>query len=387
MEATLQNILHHEFDAFAAKHRQPLHKHKAVSSIRQCRTAALGGHVQRCPAGHIERICYNACKYRFCPKCCALPKQRWLDTQKAKLLDCDHYHVIFTLPHQLLDLWGCNTRVMVDLLFQTATATLTELLGDDKYLGAVPGIIASLHTWGRNLSRHPHLHCLISGGGYSPEKRWKAVNNGYLLPFQVVRALFRGKFLAALRRAYQRGQIDLPEPLTPVQFQNLLNQLGRKVKWNVHVRERYAHGQGVVTYLARYLKGGPIRNQQLLKVTRDQVVFRYTDHKDQQIKTQPLNTGEFIARWLWHLPEHRQQTVRYYGLYHARQKEKRTLCRQALGQAPEPAVPFLDWQTYWQTLGQPAQSQCSVCGQPLLKGAVLARVHSPPRFMNGKANS
>jgi len=161
MEATLQNILHHQFDEFAAKYRQPLHKHKAVSSIRQCRTAALGGHIQSCPEGHIERICYNSCKYRFCPKCCALPQERWLATQKAKLLDCDHYHVIFTLPHHLLDLWGCNTRVMADLLFKTAIGTLTELLGDDKYLGAVAGILASLHTWGRNLSRHPHLHCLV----------------------------------------------------------------------------------------------------------------------------------------------------------------------------------------------------------------------------------
>ncbi len=385
MEATLQNILHDEFDDFAAKNRQPLHKHKAVSSIRYCRTAALGGHVQSCPAGHIERICYNACKYRFCPKCCALPKERWLDTQKAKLLDCDHYHVIFTLPHQLLELWGCNTRVMADLFFKTAIATLQELLGDAKYLGAVTGIIASLHTWGRNLSHHPHLHCLVSGGGYSPDKRWKAVTNGYLLPFQVVRALFRGKFLVALRHAYDRGKIAHPVNLAAVQFQNLLNILGRKVKWNVHVRERYAHGQGVVKYLARYLKGGPIRNQNLLEATHDQVVFRYTDHRDQQTKTQLLNTREFISRWLWHLPEHRQHTVRYYGLYHSRLKEKRAACRKALRQPPEADIPFLDWQTYWKRLGKSNQSQCSVCGQPLRQGLVLPRAHSPPATMTGRA--
>ena len=175
--------------------------------------------------------------------------------------------------------------------------------------------------------------------------------------------------------------------MTPVQFQNLLNKLGRKIKWNVHVRERYAHGQGVVTYLARYLKGGPIRNQNLLEASHDQVVFRYTDHRDQQTKTQPLKTRDFIGRWLWHLPEHRQQTVRYYGLYHARLKEKRTICRKALGQEPEPDVPFLDWQTYWQRLGKPAQSKCSICGQPLHKGLVLPRAQSPPEAMNGHVNS
>ena len=241
MEATLQNILQQRFKTYARQHPQPLHKHKTVQALMDCRTQVLGGHMQSCPQGHIDRIWYNSCKNRSCPKCSALPTERWLNSQKARLLDCDHYHVIFTLPHQLHALWWANNRIMTQLLFQAATSTLTELLNDKKYLGAKPGILASLHTWGRNLSRHPHLHCLVTGGGINHNNEWMPVKNGYLLPFRVVRSLFRGRFIAALRNAFRKGTLDLPTELNESTFHGLLNRLAKKTQWNVHIQERYAH--------------------------------------------------------------------------------------------------------------------------------------------------
>ncbi len=212
MSPTVQSIFQDHFDAYLKEHPQPPHKIKAARSIMQCRTEALGGHVQRCPHGHVEKVWYNSCKHPACPQCNALASERWLDKVKAKLLDCDHYHAIFTLPHQLNQLWWHNNALMANLLFQTASATLKELLGDEKYLGALPGMLACLHTWGRNLSQRPHLHVLITGGGWDG-KRWVAVTNGYLLPFQVVRKLFARKYIGALRKAYQAGELRLPADL------------------------------------------------------------------------------------------------------------------------------------------------------------------------------
>ncbi len=188
----------------------------------RCRTAAMGGHVTRCPNGHIEQVHYNSCKNRSCPQCNSLPTERWLDKQKAKLLECDHYHVIFTVPHSLIALWWCNQRLMSDLLFRSASETLKELLADPKYLGATVGILATLHTWGRDLSRHPHLHCLISGSGRTDTGEFKQSTSDYLLPYRVLRKLFRGKYVAGLRKANKVGKLQLPRGLSEAAFEQVL---------------------------------------------------------------------------------------------------------------------------------------------------------------------
>ena len=190
----------------------------------QCRTAALGGHVQACPDGHMSRIWYNSCRHRSCPQCAYLQTERWLTLQQARLLACDHYHVICTIPHDLNALWLGNVPLMTTLLFQTVRATLDTLLGDPQYLGAQPGIIAALHTWGQTLVLHPHVHCLVTGGGITPDGQWVAVRNGFLLPVRVVMAVFRGKVLAALRTAWERGDLQLPAALRPQPFLTLLTR-------------------------------------------------------------------------------------------------------------------------------------------------------------------
>ncbi len=171
MTATVGSVFRDHFEGYNKSYPQPLFKLKAVSAIIGCRTAAMGDHILRCPNGHIETAHYNSCKHRHCPLCNALPSARWLEGRQAIVLDCDHYHAIFTLPHYLLALWEYNNRLVGDLLFSCSVDTLRKLLDDPKYLGANVGILAALHTWGRDLAKHPHLHLLITGGGWTPELR------------------------------------------------------------------------------------------------------------------------------------------------------------------------------------------------------------------------
>ena len=179
---TLQTIFQDAFPAYEALHPLPAHVRKAARAIMQCRTAALGGHVQACPDGHVSRIWYNSCRHRSCPQCAYLQTERWLALQQARLLAGDHSHGICTLPHALNPLWLANVSVMTTLVLQAVRATLGTLLAAPKSLGAQPGILAALHPWSQTLGLHPHLHCLVTGGGRTPEGHWKAIRNAFLLP-------------------------------------------------------------------------------------------------------------------------------------------------------------------------------------------------------------
>ena len=381
---TLQAIFQKCFDSFSRTHRLSQHHRKAAQSIMECRTSALGGHVQKCPNGHMEGVWYNSCGHRSCPQCSHLPKERWLEKQKARLLGCDHYHVILTVAHEFHQFWWSNRRLMVEVLFQSARDTLFELLHDDEYLGVLPGVVISVHTWGRALGFHLHVHCLVTGGGLSLTGQWLAVKNGYLLPGKVVRDLFRGKFIAGMKKALRRGRLSLPEGMTPQRVENLCNKLGRK-KWNVCIRERYSHGRGVVTYLARYVKGGPISNQRLSGVDEKGVTFRYQDHRDGKVKPMTLTPEQFIERALWHVPEKGMQVMRHYGLYGRCGQELRDKCRAQLGQLPEQKPATLDLQSYWEKTGHPEKMRCPVCGERLIRGGQVPRGGAPPRVVYGQA--
>lgn len=365
MEASMQGIFAGCFSQYAQGKRLALRDHKAARAIIQCRTSALGGHLQRCPDGHVSRIQYHSCRHRSCPRCSALPKARWAEAQQARLLACDHYHVVFTLPHELLELWLLNRSWFIDALFQASRDTLMSLLREGRYLKAEPGIVMSLHTWGRTLSLHPHIHCLVSGGGLDASGSWTPVKNGYLLPVRVVKALYRGKLLARLWAALRGARLKLPEGMDAAGLSRLLKVLGRK-DWNVRLQERYAHGRGVMRYLARYVKGGPISDRRLVAVTPQRVCFRYTDHRDGKRKRMELSTDHFIQRVLWHVPEAGQHTIRHYGLYSHKARARRALIRAHLGQAPETeSVAPLDWQQFMEDSGGKDKGQCPVCGKRL----------------------
>jgi hypothetical protein len=237
---TLHTIFQDAFPAYEQRPPLPPHGRQAARALMQCRTAALGGHVQECPDGHISRIWYNACRHRACPPCADLQTERWLALQRARLLACDHDHVIFTLPHDLHPRWLANVPLMTTRVFQAVRDTLGTLLADPQSLGAQPGILAALHTWSQTLGLHPHVHCLVTGGGLTADGTWQAVRTGLLLPVRVVMAVFQGKLLAAIRQAVARAEVALPEGMRQQQQLNLLTRLGppRQTTWNVHRRER-----------------------------------------------------------------------------------------------------------------------------------------------------
>jgi hypothetical protein len=357
----------------------------------QCRTAALGGHIQACPAGQMSRLWSNACRHRSCPPYASLQTERWLALQRARLLACDHFHVIFTLPHDLNPLWLANVPVMTTLVFQAVRDTLVALRAAPKDLGAQPGILAALHTWSQTLVLHPHIHCLVTGGGLTPDGPWTAVRHGFLLPARVVMAVLRGTLLAAIRQALARAELALPEGVRPQQMLHLRTRLGHPTttKWNVWIMERYRHGAGVVTSLARSLRGGPIQNARLMAYDGDRVTFtcrarhEEADGDRPSIQRLTFSVADFLQRWLLHVPVPQTRVVRSYGLYHPTPADALAICRAALGQPPVEVPARLDWQTGCAQRGDAHPEQCPTCGQLLVCTGVIPRGGAPPPVLAG----
>jgi len=382
MECTLRGIFQQHFESYAERHRLPAYVHRAAYWISRCRTAELGGHVRRCPQGHVERAFYNSCHQRMCPQCQAIEVERWLERQRARLLACAHHHLIFTIAHELNALWCWNRAAMAKLLFQAVRDTLGELLSDPKYLGASPAYLAALHTWGRSLSLHPHVHVLIADGGLDDQGAWVKPRRSHFLPARVLMLLFRGKFLAAVRKGVGRRRLRLPPDMSRERLGSLLNRVGRK-KWNVHIRARYAYGEGVAAYLARYLRGGPLKNTQLL-AANDAVSFRYRPHRDEddaggEAITLNLSADAFLSRYLAHIPVPRLQAVRGYGLYGQRQSERLDTARAALGQPSVEEPPALRVEDFLARFKQTFESACCPrCGARLLFSSLIGRATGPP---------
>jgi len=278
---------------------------------------------------------------------------------------------------------------MTTLVCQAVRDTLGTLLADPKYLGAQPGILMALHTWSQTLVLHPHLHCLVTGGGLTPDGQWQAVRQGFLLPARLVMAVFRGKMLDAIRQAYAREDLVLPEGMRPQLFVNLLNRLGHptKTRWNVRIMERYAHGAGVVTYLARYLRGGPIKNGRLVAYDGARVTFTCRTRHEEADGARPrsqqmtLPVADVLQRWLLQVPVPQTRGVRSYGLYHSTQTAGLALCRAALGQPPVVVPVGLDWQTVCVQRGETHPERCPTCGQRLVCTGVIPRGGAPPRLV------
>ena len=369
MGITIQDVLKDAADSFLSTHRLPPFVRRAVHRLRRCRTAELGGHVRRCPHGHIESVHYNSCKHRSCPQCSWIQIERWLCAEKQRLLDCPHFHVIFTMPAELRALWRYNRVAFGNVLFQAAAQSLLELLADTKYLGARPGLLLALHTWTKQLTLHPHIHALVTGGGLAKDGCWKNTRDGWLLPMRVLMHKYRGKLRALLLAALSQGKLRLPPGVRPAQLRGLLNRLGR-LRLNVKILERYDHGQGVVTYLARYLRGGPMANRRLVACRDGQVYFRYPDRRadadNPPTRVQGLPVMQFLLRYFQHVPPKGFTMVRRYGLYANSKREALTVARQQLGQSPRIQAALPTWTELIERLGLPVRTHCPVCGAALI---------------------
>lgn len=336
MEATLQNVFKHSYDCYKAQHGVSCDQHEAANAIMTCCTSERGYEEWICQTdGHIEQQAHS-CRHRSCPRCQNTYTQSWLDKTQARLLPCDHYHVVFTLPHELNEIWQYNRQWSADHLFKASAETLRQLLKDERYLGADTGLLASLHTWGRTGSFHPHMHCLVPGGGLH-EGQWRPLKAGFLLPVGVLKLKFRGKWLSWLNSAYAEGELKLPSHWSDSEWRRTLRRISRK-DWNVRIEGPYRHGDGVVNYLSRYIHGGPIKDHRLIEADASQVSFRYRDHHDGKEKVMSLKTDAFINRVLWHVPVKGQHNVRYYGLYVPGGKAKRDLIREQLSEELGEAV-------------------------------------------------
>jgi hypothetical protein len=316
-----------------------------------------------------------------------MASETWLSRQRARLLGCAHHHLIFTIPHELNALWRWNRAAMAKLLFGAVREALVELLADPKYLGARPAFLAALHTWGRSLSLHPHVHVLAADGGLDDNGVWARPRRSHFLPARVLMMLFRGKFLAALREGLERARLRLPPDCGRERFTSLLNKLGR-VKWNVRLCTRYAHGEGVAAYLARYLKGGALKNTQLVASDASCVRFRYTPHRDEgegggEPMLMTLSPEAFLDRYLTHIAPPRLQSVRGYGLYGGRQGERLDRARAALGQAPvEEPKPLSAADFLARFRHSPDAARCPRCASILLFASALAHGPAPPQTLH-----
>jgi len=315
MRCSMQEIFERHFDDYARQHTLHPRESRAAWCIRNCGTGTFGSQTLACPEGHFEEVQHHACHHRSCPRCSNRPRQLWIDSQLERLLPCPHFHVVFTLPHVLLPLWSFNRATMATLLFDCVRDCLLELMADSKRLGVRPGLLMALHTWGRNLSQHPHVHCLLSAGGIDLNGQWKPGCAGFLLPLKPLQILFRGKLLARLRALLGAQHLRLPPAQGLPHWLSTIRQLYLE-HWNIEIQPPYDHARGVALYLARYVRGGPVPNDRMLSLdSKGFVRMGYTDHRDGRAKTLHLHAHEFIARVLWHVPPKGLHTVRYGGLY------------------------------------------------------------------------
>ena len=370
--------------AFRDRHSASLStaRWRAMRAIENCRTAALGGHVERCgDCGH-QRVAYNSCRNRSCPKCQGLARAQWLEDRKAELLDVPYFHVVFTVPAGIEVLAFQNHIVVYDILFRAASETLRTISADPKHLGAEIGFLAVLHTWGQNLMHHPHVHCLVPGGGIAPDgKSWIACRPGFFLPVRVLSRVFRGLFLHYLEKAFAAGELrffSAYQPLRePAAFRRYLTPIHR-TEWVVYAKRPFAGPGQVLDYVGRYTHRVAISNNRLLSMDDDKVRFRWKDYRDgNRQKTMTLDGGEFIRRFLIHVLPDGFHRIRYFGfLGNCQRTRKLALCRKLLGMAPPgPANPSVDHRGRFEALTGRSLRECPHC-----RTGIMVVIDSIARF-------
>ena len=342
-------------------------------AIAQCRTAALGGHVEQCNRCGHQRVWYNSCRNRHCPQCQALARAAWVQARTTDLLDCEYFHVVFTVPPAVAAIALHNKAVVYGILFRAVAETLRTIAADPRHLGAQIGFFAVLHTWGQTLVHHPHLHCVVPGGGLSLDgTHWVACRPGFFLPVRVLSRLFRRLLLTALQEAFETGRLQFSGALhslaDPDAFADQLRP-ARQTEWVVYAKPPFAGPGQVLDYVGRYTHRIAISNQRLLDLVEGMVRFRYTDyraHGAARQKTMTLAAPEFIRRVLLHVLPAGFHRIRYYGLLANRRRQANlTQCRRLLGTPPPPVedrdIASTDYRDRYAALTGRSLRQCPRC--------------------------
>ena len=363
-------------------------QHRVMRAIECCRTAVLGGHVEQCDACGHQRIAYNSCRNRHCPKCQSLTRAQWLEDRHTELLPVEYFHVVFTLPQEIAAIAYQNKALVYDMLFRASAQTLRAIAADPKHLDAEIGFIAILHTWGQNLLHHPHLHCVVPGGGISADgQRWIACRPGFFLPVRVLSRLFRRLFLADLHRAHQSGALQFFHELAPLQdpqaFARYLEPVTR-AEWVVYAKPPFGGPEHVLEYLGRYTHRVAISNHRLVEFTGDEVAFRWKDYRhESRSKVMRLPAEEFMRRFLLHVLPSGFQRIRHYGFLANRVRaDKLQRCRDLLGApAPEATGPDApeDYRDRYQRLTGVSLRDCPCCGRGRMVTVETFAPHTWPR--------
>lgn len=359
-----------------------------MTELAACRTAALGGHVQQCDTCGRQEVSYNSCRNRHCPKCQGVARAAWLEARRAELLPVPYFHLVFTLPHELAPLALVNPKLMYGLLFQTARDTLLEVAANPQRLGARIGGLMVLHTWGQNLEHHPHLHCVVPGGGLSPDgQRWIACRSEkFFLPVKVLSAVFRGKFLAGLNRAWERGQLQFPGRLSGLAQHpawGLLCATAAQKPWVVYAKPPFGGPEQVLKYLARYTHRVALSNDRLLELKDGRVTFSWKNYAaGGQRHRMTLSAVEFLRRFLLHVLPKGLVRIRHFGLWANRHRQMQLdRCRRLLNAASceNPAKPVTEASSPEppSALAEPEAPRCTYCGQGRL--LLIERLPPPAR--------
>lgn len=361
---------------------------KVMSAIERCRSAELGGHVLRCERCAEIQIAYNSCRNRHCPKCQASAAQRWLDARQADLLPVDYYHVVFTLPAPISDIAYQNKALVYGLLFKAASETLLTIARDPRHLGARIGVTMVLHTWGSALTHHPHVHCIVPGGGLAVNGQgWQACKPGFFLPVRVLSRLFRRLFLDRLEAAHRAGALKFfgqHRALNQAASFAVWLQPFRAQEWVVYAKRPFAGPQAVLAYLSRYTHRVAIANSRLIALDEQGVTFKWKDYRQQgrtRHKSMRLSSDEFIRRFLLHVLPHGFHRIRHYGLFANGGRAENLLQARQLLNVPAPKPPAVTNEELSPLSGGPYT--CPACGGPMIVIEVLMQdqlPRAPPRL-------
>lgn len=392
------DVVHAHGEDYRREHRPSAAQDKVLRHIASCRAAALGGHVDECTSCGHDRISYNSCRDRHCPKCQGPQRAQWLTDRLQRLLSTEYFHVVFTLPDLLNPLALRNKRLLFNILFRAASRTLLELAADPQRLGAQIGVTAVLHTWGQNMLFHPHLHCVVTGGGLSADaERWVPGRKQYFLPVKVLGALFRGKYMASLQDAYKNGDLDLAgstaELNDPVAWAGMRDRLHR-TDWVVYAKRPFGGPEQVFNYLGRYTHRVAISNHRIVEVKDGRVVFSYRDYKDDaKKKLTNLGAVEFLRRFLLHVLPIGFVRIRHYGLYagrnvHTRLAKAHRLLDPDRNTADSAEASDPDEQSWWDRFFEQTGVDvmvCPRCGGKLIRRGMMRPCPESPIALTARA--
>jgi len=385
----LADIFRRHGPAYRQAHDLPLHQQRLMWAIENCRTPTLGAVVDWCDHCQHTHVQYRSCRNRHCPKCQGLARARWLAQRQAELLPVEYFHVVFTLPERIAQIAFYNKQVVYEILFRATAQTILTVARDPRHGGIAMGFFAVLHSWGQNLHFHPHLHCVVPGGGLSPDgQRWISGRRRFLLPVKVLSTRFRSLFLQALQKAYDGGKLqffgELQDLSHPAAFAAFLAPL-KKSPWVVYAKAPFGGPQHVLEYLGRYTHRVAISNRRLLGLTDGQVTFQWKDYREPQQpqKTMTLTAEEFIRRFLQHSLPPGFQRIRYYGfLANCHRQAKLQLCRQLLASPSVDLLPqrpsYSDYLVRFALLDPRRCPQCQI--GTLARVWITGPIHGPIRL-------